>query len=68
MSSEIIFQTDFMVRKRPEYFSAIHALNDNARLPNNIYGSPIKCYICNCSFHVMKDCIKNKKNILENEI
>lgn len=55
---------DFMDRKRPEYFSAIHALNDNARLSdNNIFGNPIKCYTCGCRFHVNKDCIKyNTKN------
>ena len=57
-----IFQTDFMIRKRQEYFSAIHALNDEARLPNNMYGYPIKCYICDCSFHVNKYCIKATSN------
>ncbi len=62
MSSEINrFQIDFMVRKTP-YFSAIHALNDNALLPNNIYGNPIKCYNCGCSFHVNKYCVKKRKN------
>lgn len=57
--------TDFIVRKRQPYFSAIHALNDNACLPNNIYGRPIKCYTCDCSFHVNKDCIKYNKRIQE---
>jgi hypothetical protein len=63
MSSDLnIFIYDFMERKRPEYFDAIHALNDNARLSDNIYGDPIKCYTCGCRFHVNKDCIKyNKK-------
>ena len=57
-----IFIYDFMERKRPDYFSAIHSLNDNARLPDNIFGDPIRCYTCGCRFHVNKDCIKNKQN------
>ena len=61
MSSEL--STDFIVRKRQPYFSAIHVLNDNAQLPNNIYGKPIKCYTCGCSFHVNKDCIKYNKKL-----
>ena len=53
MSSDLnIFIYDFIERKRPEYFDAIHALNDNARLSNNIYGD---------RFHVNKDCIKYNK-------
>ncbi len=61
MPYDLIF--DFLETKKPEYFSAIRALNDNAQLPNNIYGKPIKCYTCGCSFHVNKHCIKyNQKN------
>jgi len=62
MSSDLnIFIYDFMERKRPAFFDAIHALNDNARLPDNIFGEPIKCYTCDCRFHVNKDCIKYNK-------
>jgi len=63
MSSEVNTEvnTDFMIRKKQEYFSAIHLLNDNAQLPDNIHGKPIKCYTCGCRFHVNKDCIKYNK-------
>jgi hypothetical protein len=68
MSSDLnIFIYDFMERKRPAFFDAIHALNDNARLPDNIFGDPIKCYTCDCRFHVNKDCIKYNKQKKVNE-
>lgn len=44
-----------ITKKEPGYFESIRKLN-NERLSSK----PVKCYICNCSFHKMKDCIRYK--------
>ncbi len=59
MSSSNDNLSDSMTRKPPVYSDAIHALGNDARLRSiNIFKKPIKCFTCDCPFHVNKDCIK----------
>lgn len=58
-NENLYIQSDFMTRKAPVYSEAIHALGDNAKLRStNMFGKPIKCFTCGCSFHINKHCGK----------
>jgi hypothetical protein len=52
--------SDNILKPELPYLLQIKQLDSTARLDNNIFGSPIKCYRCDCKFHVQKYCILNK--------